>query len=248
MATSNKNLYKKQQRQVNTSKKRQAVFITEYVYVKHFEIYQQAAMLYNKINNLYPKKPDLRKTIEFKNWKLIESGMPKIRPHVPRDPTDHFIHDGITMPEEETVEEETVSSTHMSQEEIVSSIPKKSFQLRIPLFHPQHLSELNKHQVSDEVIDEDQQASDEVIDEGQQASDEGQQVGEKRYDVDDIQPSVFGNIPEETVTEIINQLRDDVDLCNFLNDIDAEVGMDDLDIGMEIELDDRLEKELDLLL
>ena len=237
MATSNKNLYKKQQRQANTTKKRQAVFIAEYVYVKHFEIYQQAAKLYNKINDLYPKKPDLRKTIKFKNWKLIESGMPKIRSHVPRDPTDHFIHDGIAMPEEETVEEETVSSTIMSQEEIVSSIPKKSFQLRIPLFHPQHISELNNHQVSDEVIDE-----------GQQASDEGQQVGEKRYDVDDIQPSVFGNISEETVTEIINQLRDDVDLCNIMNDIDAEFGMDDLDIGMEIELDDRLEKELDLLM
>ena len=305
MATSEKNLRKKHQRQVNTSKKRQALFISEYVFNKHFDIYQEAASLYNKINNLHPKKPDLRKSIEFKNWKLVQSGMPKIRPHVPRDPTMQFMHGCISIPEEE----------------IVSSIPKKSFQLRIPLFHPRHIDELNNEQsttqtvnegnssddqvfhltdnqqvssegnsqqvveevssegnsqqVVEEVIGEgnSQQVVEEVIGEGnrqqvveevigegnsqqvvEEASSEGnsQQVVEKRYEVDDIQPSLIESVSEETVTEILTQLRNDTDLFNIMRNIesgiDTELGMDSLDIGMEIELDDLLEKELDLLM
>ena len=266
MATSEKNLRKKHQRQVNTSKKRQALFISEYVFNKHFDIYQEAASLYNKINNLHPKKPDLRKSIEFKNWKLVQSGMPKIRPHVPRDPAMQFIHGGISIPEEE----------------IVSSIPEKTFQLRIPLFHPRHIGELNDEQITTQTVDEgnnsddqvfhltdnqqvssegnSQQVVEEVIGEGnsqqvvEEASSEGnsQQVVEKRYEADDIQPSLIESVSEETVAEILTELRNDADLCNIMRNIesaiDTELGMDSLDIGMEIELGDLLEKELDLLM
>ena len=292
MATSEKNLRKKHQRQVNTSKKRQALFISEYVFNKHFDIYQKAASLYNKINNLHPKKPDLRKSIEFKNWKLVQSGMPKIPPHVPRDPAMQFIHGGISIPEEE----------------IVSSIPEKTFQLRIPLFHPRHIGELNDEQITTQTVDEgnnsndqvfhltdnqqvssegnsqqvveevigegnsqqvveeassegnSQQVVEEVIGEGnsqqvvEEASSEGnsQQVVEKRYEADDIQPSLIESVSEETVTEILTELRNDADLFNIMRNvesaIDTELGMDSLDIGMEIELGDLLEKELDLLM
>ena len=279
MATSEKNLRKKHQRQVNTSKKRQALFISEYVFNKHFDIYQEAAMLYNKINNLHPKKPDLRKSIEFKNWKLVQSGMPKIRPHVPRDPAMQFIHGGISVPEEE----------------IVSSISEKTFQLRIPLFHPRHIGELNDEQITTQTVDEgnnsndqvfhltdnqqvigegnsqqvveeassegnSQQVVEEVIGEGnsqqvvEEVSSEGnsQQVVEKRYEVDDIQPSLIESVSEETVAEILTELRNDADLCNIMRNIesaiDTELSMDSLDIGMEIELGDLLEKELDLLM
>ena len=232
MATDQINLYKKQIRQINTSKKRQALFIAEYVQVKYFEIYQEAAELYNKINAMYPKKPDLRKSVEFKNWKLVESGMPKIRPHVPRDPTQQCVYEGIAIPQKETIQE------------IVASVPKKAFQLRIPLMNAKHISQLN-NDGGQQASDEDQQASDQGIDE---VLDEGEQAGQKRYEVDDIQPSVFGDIPEETVDEIIKQLREDDDIRTIMDDIDMEFDFDGLDIGMEIELEDRLEKELEQIM
>ena len=232
MATDQVNLYKKQIRQANNSKKRQALFIAEYVQVKYFEIYQEAAGLYNKINAMYPKKPDLRKTVEFKNWKLVEAGMPKIRPHVPRDPTEQCVYEGIAIPQKETIQE------------IVASVPKKAFQLRIPLINAQHIRELS-NDGGQQASDEDQQASDQGIDE---VLDEGEQAGEKRYEVDDIQPSVFGDIPEETVAEIMKQLREDDDIRTIMDDIDMEFDFDGLDIGMEIELEDRLEKELEQIM
>ena len=68
MAAGDINLYKKEKRRENRSKVRQALFINDYIFYKHFEQYQEAAQLYNQINHLYPKKPDLRRTIEFKSW------------------------------------------------------------------------------------------------------------------------------------------------------------------------------------
>ena len=225
MATGDKNTYKKQMRQVNTSKKRQALFISEYVMVKHFEIYEQAAMLYNKINAIHPKKPDLRKSIEFKNWKLVETGMPKIRPHIPRHPDQYAVHKGIVIQQEEV------------SQEIVASVPKKTFQLQIPLLDPEQIGQINNH------LDIEQ-----VIDEGQQTIDQGQQVDEESHDIDNIQPSDFGDIPEDIVDGIINQLREDPELSKLIDDVEAEFFAQDLDIGMEIELEDRLEEELNQIM
>ena len=69
-------LLKKEQRRQSRTKVRQALLINDYVFYKHFDIYQQAAQLYNQINEIYPKKPDLRRTEEFKNWKMDVTGQP----------------------------------------------------------------------------------------------------------------------------------------------------------------------------
>ena len=69
-------LLKKEQRRQGRSKVRQALFVSDYIFYKHFDIYQQAAQLYNEINEIYPRKPDLRRTEEFKNWKMDVMGQP----------------------------------------------------------------------------------------------------------------------------------------------------------------------------
>ena len=50
------NLYKKEKRRANRSKVREALFISEYVFYKYFNAYQEAAEMYNKLNQIYPKK------------------------------------------------------------------------------------------------------------------------------------------------------------------------------------------------
>ena len=79
MAESELALYKKEKRRENRSKVRQALFISDYVFYKHFDIYQEAAQLYNEINRIYPRKPDLRRTEEFRVWKNGVTGQPSIR-------------------------------------------------------------------------------------------------------------------------------------------------------------------------
>ena len=61
---------RKTKRRENRSKVRQALFISEYVFQKHFAVYEEAANFYNELNTIYPVKHDLRKTDEFKAMKL----------------------------------------------------------------------------------------------------------------------------------------------------------------------------------
>ena len=61
-----KNFLRRQYRQ----QARAAIFINDYVEVKHQEIYEEAVAFYNYVNGLYPEKKDLRKTEEFKALKL----------------------------------------------------------------------------------------------------------------------------------------------------------------------------------
>ena len=53
-------------RRSQAAKVREERIITAYVKEKHPEIYSKAAELYNKLNQKYPKKYDLRKVKEFK--------------------------------------------------------------------------------------------------------------------------------------------------------------------------------------
>ena len=90
-------LYKKKQRRENRSKTRQAIFINEYVFTKYFDIYQEGAQMYNEINMLYPRKPDLRRTEEFRVWKDSVTDRPSIRrnPRVKRQPYVFPTHPNI---------------------------------------------------------------------------------------------------------------------------------------------------------
>ena len=101
MAESQLALYKKHQRRQNRSKSRQAVFISEYVFFKHFHIYQEAAKMYNEINLLYPRKPDLRRTEEFRVWRNNVTGRPDItrKSTVKRRPYVFPVHPNIPVAE-----------------------------------------------------------------------------------------------------------------------------------------------------
>ena len=63
-----------EQRRANKSKTRQAVFISEFVQSKYFDVYSEACRFFNALNTLYATKYDLRKTSEFRLWKSSING------------------------------------------------------------------------------------------------------------------------------------------------------------------------------
>ena len=69
MAVSHKNEVKAMKRFERRSTVRQALFTSEYLRCKYPHIFKEVATMYNDINTRYPKKPDLRKCLEFKQWK-----------------------------------------------------------------------------------------------------------------------------------------------------------------------------------
>ena len=59
-----------EQRQRNKRKSRQALFTAEYVQTKYIDVYKEACTFFNTLNSIYPTKYDLRKTGEFREWKV----------------------------------------------------------------------------------------------------------------------------------------------------------------------------------
>ena len=65
---------REQQEQYNKSKSRQALFVSEYVQNKYFDVYSEACTFFNALNAMYATKYDLRKTGEFRQWKACING------------------------------------------------------------------------------------------------------------------------------------------------------------------------------
>ena len=63
-----------EQRRRNKSKSRQALFVSEYVQSKYFDVYSEACTFFNALNAMYATKYDLRKTGEFRQWKACING------------------------------------------------------------------------------------------------------------------------------------------------------------------------------
>ena len=57
-------------RRIEKSKRRQAYFIADYIQVKYFNLYSEAANFFNALNTLYPTKYDIRKTGEYRSWRM----------------------------------------------------------------------------------------------------------------------------------------------------------------------------------
>ena len=105
--------------------------------------------------------------------------------------------------------------------------------------------------------------SDEVLDEGgiePSSPEEGTAVySDEVLDEGGIEPSLFDDIPPETMEKLITELRTDPYIAAIMDDFEA-FGIDNsngeldaehpeideqLELGMEVEIDDRLEKELE---
>ena len=61
-------------RQNQKMEKRVSVIVQEYVKEKYQNIYTEAVNFYATLSGLYPKKNDLRKTKEFREWKKAKPG------------------------------------------------------------------------------------------------------------------------------------------------------------------------------
>ena len=224
---------------------RSAIFIKEYIHVKHQEIYQEAVAFYNHVNNLYPQKGDLRKTQEFKAMKLGMTFVAKQRKnlrqmYLPIPTTDEHIFTVISTTDSTTEQAETFPSTADSTTEQTETFPStadstteqgetfpsttepKIMQLRIPLMSP--------HEITTTTVLEENPLT---------------------TLCDELQPTLEEEIPEEVYNEILAGLRQDPDLSKLMEEIEKDHDLNesieefvqDIDIDLP-DIDDRLEREL----
>ena len=267
MAEKDLSVYKKQKRREVRSKVREAMFVNEYVETKYFHIYEEAGELYNSLNEIYPCKPDLRRTDEFRFWKnniARERSIPAIR--IPRQKRRQFVHTphrNIPLPQrvdpttnlivlpdvgnENSVPEspraETQSSPSASESPRTEPIREKVMQLRIPLLTPSQ-RDPKSLQTPVETI-ETPVESVETPDETLETMTE--EVIQEASDI--LHPSLTEEISPEIIDKIIAELREDPALMDVVAGIEQQIEVEEVGLDIDLpDLCDPLEDELENIL
>ena len=269
MAESELALYKKEKRRENRSKVRQALFISDYVFYKHFDIYQEAAQLYNEINRIYPRKPDLRRTEEFRVWRNGVTGQPSIRvkgkPMLKRqsyvfpahanipvaeyiDPSDSFtvvVQPESQQPESQQPESPQPESPQPESPQAESPQPESPGQRvkggKVMELKIPLMNPPTRPLVIQEVLQEDTLEPPSIYTETLETVTE-----EVLQEDTTLEPSLHEEISPEIIEKIINELRQDPGLKDIITAVEEQIELEQ--VGMDIDIpddDDRLEAELE---
>ena len=118
-------------------------------------------------------------------------------------------------------------------------------QLQIPLLSPQTL----KTSPQEETTTDNDEVPDQVLDEGDTQCLMSEQETTMN-EVLSVEPSLFEDISADMMEELLTELRADPNLSSIMDDFETSFSDSsyELDIGMNIEIDDRLERELEVLM
>ena len=212
MAESQSNAYKNERRQKAKIVTREALFVHEYVKTKYENIYVEAAKLYNEINQMHPRKPDLRKSLEFRVWRnqvAASKGQPQM--HIPR-PKEHYYN---------RTQYSDINITQTTGKPKEKRMPGKllTANLNIPLISmPQQPAEPTTDTVPIPAADS---ASTDEID-----------------DVLLMDQSITDELMPEMVDQIIRDLQADPTIREMMNDIENTYGFENTEEGIpELEVD-----------
>ena len=216
------------------------MFISEYVQFKYKDVYKEAGTMYNELNKLYPCKPDLRKTKEFRDWKNTMAKADGESPrHIPRGKKKYCYkrtaYWNIALDDDVQTTPEAPSHTDDKIAETTCETPlhtaNKVMCLNIPLLDASTY----------------RSAQETTLEEGDQPTNREDQ----QMDIDqDMAPSILDGISEETIQKIIDELTADPDLGDIMDDFYQEIhSSEDVQeeiVGLEVdvpELCDPLQEE-----
>ena len=189
---------KNELRREKRAKTRKDSVCMEYIRLKYGKIYDEVNEVYTKLNRKYPKKFDLRKTEEIKN----------LEPEFQNPPTPYRLQFGERF------------------------ILKDNIQLRIPLMPSSDLPKKPTTEIptpETTTITEVEQQGDieeeqapetaitEVIEEG---------TAFPEIPIDAMSPSLFNELDSQMLDQIINELREDLDLDCIMDSIEEDYDMD----------------------
>ena len=222
-------LRRRQLRKSRHDQKRQNNLITDYIQHKYSNVYTEAFHFYERLNNQYPKKIDLRKTEEYRVWKTSVSDT-SAQSQVQEPPNPVSIESSPPTVSDTSAQSQVQelpnpvsiesSPTTVETQPPTKSIYEDNLQLRIPIDRYRSLKHTQSTTTQTLTI----------VDEGFT-----------------LQPTLFDEPPSDLIDQIIEELRQDPDLTNMLDDISELVNSEGMDINIEIPEYTLLEKELENL-
>ena len=248
MAAYTTNAYKNEKRRQAKSLIREGMFISDYVHTKYNAVYQEAAHLYNTLNRIHPRKPDLRRTTEYRQWKNnVSTELNKPVTPIPRQKTReyvHVIHRDIPLPlvvdpesiitvlptiESPTADSQTSPQPPPESPRTDRQTPQKIMQLKIPLMP----SPTTSKAIQDPQKMVETAYTETVLDEGNQT--------------EMLSPSILDEVSPEIIDKIIADLRQEPGLKDIMTNIENHMDVEEEILGLNIDipdLPDPLEEEL----
>ena len=264
MATAQSNAYKNEKRKQSKILTREALFINEYVQTKYKHIYNEAASFYNQINKKYSKKPDLRRTTEFRLWKnSVTAAKGQAGTYIPRQKqysynrTDY--RDIVLTPSTETPKENHHPNTLLTMclnIPLISTPQRNASKETVIQEEDQPMNPPAVDQISPEIMGKiiSELASEEtVIQEGDQtaAPFTPQQISsDTQEDNLHMDPSIVDQLSPEIIEKIIRDLQSDPNMKDLMDDVERQINTEEDLVGLEIDLPephDPLQEELDEL-
>ena len=262
-----------EQRRANKSKTRQAVFISEYVQSKYFDVYSEACSFFNALNTMYATKYDLRKTSEFRQWKAhINGEVPK----APKRTCHRYLNVENTQqmstfpqsspPQSPTATEcspqtSTESSPPQSPITTESSPPQSPITTESP--PPQSPITTESPPPQSPIATESPPPQSPTATESPPTkyndmlqltipllrynTREKSTVTTQTLDITTVQETdlvTLNDFPDEKINEIIEQLRQDPDLTDIFSTIEQQIEFEELGMDLEIPELNSLEDEL----
>ena len=239
------------------------MFIHDYVKTKYDNIYTEAAAFYNQLNQDHPRKPDLRKTVEFRRWKNnIATEKNIATTPIPRQKHRPYMHikhpdiqiDNATSPLRITASPPDIAPMDLSAMEI--SIPEE-IQNPVPQNPPPAENQQSDKRIDNRIAGKTMQLNiplmqistskptqqpDQIITTAFEETiiDEGDQP-------EALNPSIIEEIPPETMEKIIHELQNDPNLNEIMEDVEKSLNIEEEIIGLTVDLpdlEDPLEDEL----
>ena len=218
------NAYKNQKRNQAKILTREALFVNEYLQAKYENIYIEAAAFYNQLNKKYDRKPDLRKTNEFRLWKnqmAAAKGQPQTKIPRPKEYTyNRTQYRDITI----------FPTTQIPKEK-----PKTSNLLTMNLNIP--LMAIPQHSTANGIAIQNDQSTDPPTTDAVTVIQEGDQVPIP-FTQDDllIDPSITDELSDEIVDKIVQDLQSDPSIKDIMDGFE--------DIQEEAEIVDKIVQDL----
>ena len=191
---------------------RQALFTCDYIETKYPHIFKDVAELYNELNAFYPRKPDLRRCLEYKCWKdniVGKQGKGKTRASKTRarKPYQYNIVPYDGMP-------------------VKPSQPQKTMQLNIELM-PTPFSNQDQETVVQEPAPQESNPPSSPVE---------QPLTEPTQDIEPYRPDE--EIPPAIVEKIIGELRLDPQLSALMDEVETGIQDENLELAVpELEID-----------
>ena len=249
MASSQSNRYKNQKRIERKGLIRQSIFISEYVRCKYPDLYHEAGLMYNEMNAAYPRKPDLRKCKEFREWKnsiAVSNGQQTTS--IPREKSYRYMRTEYNNIVLNPTNESPIESPTTPQENGYLNRPltQRIMCLNIPLMPPP--CDSTSYETIIEEGDWATQEPDQTTDPStpqEPATQEPNQTTDPSTPQESAEqcmdPSIMDQIAPEIVEKIIQELRLDPALKDLMDDVESQV--EEEIIGLEVDV-----PELDYLM